>query len=90
MELPRSVTKVLVARRDTVREFLNKKLMKNTAQLAAVHGKLVSFIWSIADDVLRDVFLRGQYRDVILGITPNLPLTSPLLSVVLLTELTIY
>lgn len=40
--------------------------MKNTAQLAAVHGKLVSFIWSIADDVLRDVFLRGQYRDVIL------------------------
>ena len=40
--------------------------MKNTAQLAAVHGRLVSFIWSIADDVLRDVFLRGQYRDVIL------------------------
>lgn len=40
--------------------------MKNTAQLAAVHSKLVSFIWGIADDVLRDVFLRGQYRDVIL------------------------
>ncbi|MCR5408597.1 MAG: type I restriction-modification system subunit M [Bacteroidales bacterium] len=40
--------------------------MKNTAQLAGVHGKLVSFIWGIADDVLRDVFLRGQYRDVIL------------------------
>ena len=30
------------------------------------HGQIVSFIWSIADDVLRDVFLRGQYRDVIL------------------------
>ena len=30
------------------------------------HSQLVSFIWSIADDVLRDVFLRGQYRDVIL------------------------
>lgn len=30
------------------------------------HNQLVSFIWSIADDVLRDVFLRGQYRDVIL------------------------
>ncbi|MBQ4476557.1 MAG: SAM-dependent DNA methyltransferase, partial [Bacteroidales bacterium] len=28
--------------------------------------QIVSFIWSIADDVLRDVFLRGQYRDVIL------------------------
>lgn len=30
------------------------------------HNQLVSFIWSIADDMLRDVFLRGQYRDVIL------------------------
>ena len=28
--------------------------------------QIVSLIWSIADDVLRDVFLRGQYRDVIL------------------------
>ncbi|MDO4948787.1 MAG: class I SAM-dependent DNA methyltransferase [Bacteroidales bacterium] len=30
------------------------------------HSQIVSLIWSIADDVLRDVFLRGQYRDVIL------------------------
>ena len=30
------------------------------------HGQMVSLIWNIADDVLRDVFLRGQYRDVIL------------------------
>lgn len=30
------------------------------------HSQIVSFIWNIADDVLRDVFLRGQYRDVIL------------------------
>ena len=30
------------------------------------HNQIVSFIWNIADDVLRDVFLRGQYRDVIL------------------------
>lgn len=30
------------------------------------HQQMVSLIWSIADDVLRDVFLRGQYRDVIL------------------------
>ena len=29
-------------------------------------SQIVSFIWSIADDCLRDVFLRGQYRDVIL------------------------
>jgi len=33
---------------------------------SAVHNKLVSFIWSIADDCLRDVYVRGKYRDVIL------------------------
>ena len=32
----------------------------------AVHNKLVSFIWQIADDCLRDVYVRGKYRDVIL------------------------
>lgn len=30
------------------------------------HNKLVSFIWRIADDCLRDVYVRGKYRDVIL------------------------
>src|SRR5438445_8355217 len=30
------------------------------------HNKIVSLIWNIADDVLRDVFVRGKYRDVIL------------------------
>ena len=28
-----------------------------------------SFIWGIADDVLRDVYVRGKYRDVILPMT---------------------
>ena len=28
-----------------------------------------SFIWGIADDVLRDVYVRGKYRDVILPLT---------------------
>lgn len=32
----------------------------------ASHNKLVSFIWNIADDCLRDVYVRGKYRDVIL------------------------
>nr|WP_262382730.1 class I SAM-dependent DNA methyltransferase [Pseudomonas mandelii] len=27
---------------------------------------MVSFIWSIADDCLRDIYVRGKYRDVIL------------------------
>nr|WP_321980333.1 class I SAM-dependent DNA methyltransferase [uncultured Cohaesibacter sp.] len=30
------------------------------------HNNLVSFIWRIADDCLRDVYVRGKYRDVIL------------------------
>ena len=30
------------------------------------HSKIVSFIWGIADDVLRDLFKRGKYPDVIL------------------------
>ena len=30
------------------------------------YTQMVALIWNIADDVLRDVFLRGQYRDVIL------------------------
>lgn len=32
----------------------------------SAHNSLVSFIWSIADDCLRDVYVRGKYRDVIL------------------------
>ena len=32
----------------------------------ATHNKIVSFIWGIADDVLRDLFNRGKYPDVIL------------------------
>lgn len=38
--------------------------MKNKA-----HNKIVSYIWGIADDVLRDVFVRGKYRDIILPFT---------------------
>src|ERR1035437_8591896 len=30
------------------------------------HNKVVSFLWGIADDVLRDLFKRGKYPDVIL------------------------
>lgn len=30
---------------------------------------IVSFIWNIADDILRDVYVRGKYRDVILPMT---------------------
>jgi len=35
----------------------------------ATHNSIVNFIWGIADDVLRDVYVRGKYRDVILPMT---------------------
>lgn len=34
-----------------------------------IHSSIVSFIWGIADDVLRDIYVRGKYRDVILPMT---------------------
>ncbi len=34
-----------------------------------VHNQIVIFIWGIAGDVLRDVFVRGKYRDIILLFT---------------------
>jgi len=39
--------------------------MDSTHQL----GWIVNFIWGIADDVLRDLYVRGKYRDVILPMT---------------------
>jgi len=30
---------------------------------------IANFIWGIADDVLRDIYVRGKYRDVILPMT---------------------
>ena len=35
----------------------------------AIHSGIVSFIWNIADDILRDLYVRGKYRDVILPMT---------------------
>lgn len=34
-----------------------------------IYNQIVSFIWGIADDCLRDVYVRGKYRDVILPMT---------------------
>ena len=47
-------------------------LWQNTAPFGparidqATHNEIVSFLWGIADDVLRDLFRRGKYADVIL------------------------
>ena len=34
-----------------------------------IQNTVVNFVWNIADDVLRDVYVRGKYRDVILPMT---------------------
>ena len=32
-------------------------------------NRIPNFIWGIADDVLRDLYVRGKYRDIILPMT---------------------
>ncbi len=32
-------------------------------------SKIINFIWTVADDILRDVYVKGKYRDVILPMT---------------------
>jgi type I restriction enzyme M protein len=44
---------------------LNQPSETSPHQLARIAG----FIWGIADDVLRDLYVRGKYRDVILPMT---------------------
>jgi type I restriction enzyme M protein len=47
--------------------FINRDFEKEHREVdQATHNKIVSFIWGIADDVLRDLFKRGKYPDVIL------------------------
>jgi hypothetical protein len=43
-----------------------KRFPQGTNLDQAAHNKIVSFLWGIADDVLRDLFKRGKYPDVIL------------------------
>jgi hypothetical protein len=48
--------------------------MKNET---TAHHWIVHFIWSIADELLRDVYVRGRYRDVILPMTVLRPAGQP-------------
>jgi hypothetical protein len=34
---------------------------------------VANFIWGIPDDVLRDLYVRGKYRDVVLPIPSTFP-----------------
>ena len=33
------------------------------------HSTIINFIWQVADDILRDIYVKGKYRDVILPMT---------------------
>ena len=41
----------------------------DSTEINRFHSSIVNFIWGIADDCLRDVYVRGKYRDVILPMT---------------------
>jgi hypothetical protein len=43
-----------------------QKVASGTNMDQGTHNKIVSFLRGIADDVLRDLFKRGKYPDVIL------------------------
>src|SRR6478672_7078861 len=50
----------------------NEMSVVTNAPMQQAQGQLnwiANFIWGIADDVLRDLYVRGKYRDVILPMT---------------------
>ena len=47
----------------------NGRLLASTRERSLSTLNISSFIWGIADDVLRDIYVRGKYRDVILPMT---------------------
>ena len=51
--------------------------MSSTSDNASINW-IAGFIWGIADDVLRDLYVRGKYRDVILPMTVLLRLDTVL------------
>ena len=55
-----------LGRRTRVRAAMREQPGKNGRMNAQTLGWITNFIWGIADDVLRDVYVRGKYRDVIL------------------------
>ena len=54
---------------DYVPELLEELEELNCYMNQAQHNQIVNFIWNIADDILRDIYVRGKYRDVILPMT---------------------
>ena len=65
--LNRSVVSSTVSGRGVAEEYEEPSARSMQKQVSALN--ISSFIWGIADDVLRDVYVRGKYRDVILPMT---------------------
>ena len=47
----------------------NPTINQETPMQDSQLSRISNFIWSVADDVLRDLYVRGKYRDVILPMT---------------------
>jgi type I restriction enzyme M protein len=63
VQIPKDVT-------DFIKEHSHiKRKLKSAGMNQIQHNQIVNFIWGIADDVLRDVYTRGKYRDIILPFT---------------------
>src|SRR6266851_9800051 len=54
---------------DTPPQSSSKHGKKGSGAVNGDFNWVANFIWSIADDVLRDLYVRGKYRDVILPMT---------------------
>ena len=65
--LNRSVVSSTVSGRGVAEEYEEPSARSMRKQVSALN--ISGFIWGIADDVLRDVYVRGKYRDVILPMT---------------------
>src|SRR5438445_2875242 len=53
----------------SVKSTPTRRIKRGRSMNEAQMTRISSFIWGIADDVLRDLYVRGKYRDVILPMT---------------------
>jgi HsdM N-terminal domain len=60
---------VLVSRQQTEQLLDKFEIVAQTDSDSNTINWIANFIWGIADDLLRDVYVRGKYRDVILPMT---------------------
>src|SRR5687768_7922520 len=58
---------VMTTAESTVTE--NRESLLATGREGQHLSWIANYIWGIADDVLRDLYVRGKYRDVILPMT---------------------